>query len=59
MRIWIDLTAPEHPVVFRPLPARLRAPFFDRHVAEPAPARDLLAPVAIARAGVQRGGAAR
>ena len=25
MRIWIDLTAPAHPVVFRPLVARLRA----------------------------------
>jgi predicted glycosyltransferase len=25
MRIWIDLTAPAHPVVFRPLLARLRA----------------------------------
>ena len=29
MRIWIDLTATAHPVVFRPLLARLR----DEHVA--------------------------
>src|SRR5215217_3388806 len=25
MRIWIDMTAPAHPVVFRPIIARLRA----------------------------------
>ena len=25
MRIWIDLTAPAHPVVFRPILARLHA----------------------------------
>ena len=25
MRIWVDLTAPAHPVVFRPLLTRLRA----------------------------------
>ncbi|HYF25608.1 MAG TPA: DUF354 domain-containing protein, partial [Baekduia sp.] len=32
MRIWIDLTAPAHPVVFRPLVARLRAAGHEVHL---------------------------
>jgi predicted glycosyltransferase len=45
MRIWVDLTAPAHPVVFRPLVARLRAMGHDVEVT----ARDYAQTVALAR----------
>jgi uncharacterized protein len=45
VRIWVDLTAPAHPVVFRPLVARLRADGHDVHVT----ARDYAQTLALAR----------
>lgn len=62
MRIWIDMTAPAHPVVFRPVIERLRAAGHDVHVT----ARDyaqtlgLLDRLGIAHVAVGRhGGASR
>src|SRR3954469_20300735 len=45
MRIWVDLTAPAHPVVFRPLVARLRAAGHEVDVT----ARDYAQTLALAR----------
>ncbi len=45
MRIWIDLTAPAHPVVFRPIVERLRADGHDVEVT----ARDYAQTLALAR----------
>ena len=45
MRIWVDLTAPAHPVVFRPLVERLRASGHEVHVT----ARDYAQTLALAR----------
>ena len=45
MRIWIDLTAPAHPVVFRPIVERLRAAGHDVEVT----ARDYAQTLALAR----------
>jgi predicted glycosyltransferase len=45
MRIWVDLTAPAHPVVFRPLIARLRAAGHEVEVT----ARDYAQTLALAR----------
>ena len=45
MRIWIDLTAPAHPVVFRPIVARLRAGGHEVDVT----ARDYAQTLALAR----------
>jgi uncharacterized protein len=45
MRIWVDLTAPAHPVVFRPIVARLRALGHDVDVT----ARDYAQTLALAR----------
>jgi uncharacterized protein len=45
MRIWIDLTAPAHPVVFRPIIARLRAMGHDVEVT----ARDYAQTLGLAR----------
>src|SRR4051795_1603077 len=44
MRIWIDLTAPAHPVVFRPIVQRLRAAGHDVEVT----ARDYAQTLALA-----------
>ena len=45
MRIWIDLTAPAHPVVFRPIVARLRSAGHEVDVT----ARDYAQTLALAR----------
>jgi predicted glycosyltransferase len=45
MRIWVDLTAPAHPIVFRPIIARLRAAGHDVDVT----ARDYAQTLALAR----------
>jgi predicted glycosyltransferase len=45
VRIWVDLTAPAHPIVFRPIVARLRAAGHDVHVT----ARDYAQTLALAR----------
>src|SRR4051794_41889508 len=45
MRIWIDLTAPAHPVVFRPIVERLRAAGHEVEVT----ARDYAQTLALAR----------
>src|SRR5205085_3940521 len=45
MRIWIDLTAPAHPVVLRPIIERLRAAGHDVEVT----ARDYAQTIALAR----------
>ncbi|HWH94067.1 MAG TPA: DUF354 domain-containing protein [Baekduia sp.] len=45
MRVWVDLTAPAHPVVFRPIVARLRAAGHDVDVT----ARDYAQTLALAR----------
>src|SRR3954449_12314963 len=45
MRIWVDLTAPAHPIVFRPIVARLRAAGHEVDVT----ARDYAQTLALAR----------